>query len=114
MAYDAAGFTKLITYCVQNSVSDVHLREGETPYIRMKGGLKKVNAEVLTFADMKSLCTIMFNNPDVMKGFEDLREYDCSYQFGTLCRVRVNYLKFQKRAALILRIITMVIPDLKK
>lgn len=114
MAYDLDVFTKLMNYCVQNSVSDVHLRETETPYIRMKGGLKKVNAEVLTYADMKSLCSILFNNPEVMKGFDDLREYDCSFQFGTLCRVRVNYLKFQKKAALILRIITMVIPDLKK
>jgi twitching motility protein PilT len=114
MAYSIDTFTKLMNHCVQNSVSDVHLREGEAPYVRVKGSLKKVNAEVLTFEDMRTLCGIMFNNPEIMKGFDDIREYDCSFQFGNLCRVRVNYLKFQKRAALILRIITMVIPDLKK
>ncbi len=114
MAYDTKSFQKILAFCVQKSVSDIHLREGEVPYIRMKGELKKVNSPALTKDDMKVFCSLMFGNSEVMEKFESLKEYDCSYQYGNVCRVRVNYLKFQKRSALILRLITMVIPTLEK
>ncbi len=114
MAYDTKSFQKLLAFCVEKSVSDIHLREGEVPYIRMKGDLKKVNSAPLTKEDMKVFCELMFANPEVMGKYDTLKEYDCSYQYGNICRVRVNYLKFQKRSALILRLITMVIPTLEK
>lgn len=114
MAYDQTIFQKLLLFCVEKSVSDVHLREGEIPYIRLKGGLKKINAEVITAADMKFFCQFMFDNQELMAKFETLKEHDCSYQFGNICRVRVSYLRFQKKSALILRIINMIIPTLKK
>lgn len=114
MAYDKNIFQKLLLFCVDKSVSDIHLREGDAPYIRMRGDLKKISAEVITAADMKLFCEIMFDNAELMKGFDSLREHDCSYQFGNSCRVRVSFLRFQKKSALILRIITMVIPTLQK
>ena len=114
MAFDQNSFQKFMNFCVEKSVSDIHLREGEVPYIRVKGDLKKVNAEPLTAADMKFFCQLMFQNDEVMKNYSNLKEHDCSFQFGNLCRVRVNYLRFQKRSALILRLITMAIPTLEK
>lgn len=114
MAFDKDTFHKLLLYCVEKSVSDIHLREGEVPYLRMKGDLKKINSPHLTNDDMKNLCSIMFQNVEVMKNFSNIKEYDCSYQYENYCRVRVNYLKFQKRSAIILRVITMVIPTLEK
>lgn len=114
MAFDKISFQKFLNFCVERSVSDIHLREGEVPYIRIKGDLKKINAEPLTPEDMKFFCEFMFDNPEVMSKYKTLKEHDCSFQFGNLCRVRVNYLKFQKRSALILRLISMVIPTLEK
>ena len=114
MAFDQNSFHKLLHFCVEKSVSDIHLREGEVPSIRVKGSLKKLSAEPLTAADMKYLSNLMFANEDVMKKYDSIKEHDCSYQFGNLCRVRVNYLRFQKKSALILRIITMVIPTLEQ
>lgn len=114
MAFDKAGFQKLLQFCADKSVSDVHLREGEPPYIRIKGDLRQLAAPALTHQDMKVLCELLFSNPEVMQKFETIKEYDCSFQYENICRVRVNYLKFQKRSALILRLITMVIPTLEK
>jgi twitching motility protein PilT len=114
MAFDKTSFHKLLHFCVEKSVSDIHLREGEVPYIRMKGDLKKITAAPLTPEDMKFFCQLMFGNEDVMKNYDTIKEHDCSYQFENLCRVRVHYLKFQKRSALILRLITMVIPTLEQ
>ncbi len=114
MAYDLAILQKLLNFCVEKSVSDVHLREGEVPYLRMKGDLKKITGEAITAQDMKLFCSILFGNEEIMKKYETLKEHDCSYQFGNLCRVRVSFLKFQKKSALILRIISMVVPTLSK
>lgn len=114
MAFDKNSFHKLLQFCVEKSVSDIHLREGEVPYIRIKGDLKKITAAPLTPDDMKFFCQLMFENDEVMSRYDSIKEHDCSFQFGNLCRVRVNYLKFQKRSALILRLITMVIPTLEQ
>jgi twitching motility protein PilT len=114
MAIDKNSFHKLLHFCVEKSVSDIHLRTGEAPYIRVTGSLKKLNAEIISPEDMKFLCQFMFENDEVMKGYDSLKEYDCSYQFGNLCRIRVSFLKFQKKSALILRLISMVIPTLQK
>jgi twitching motility protein PilT len=114
MAFDKNSFHKLLNFCVEKSVSDVHLREGEIPYLRIKGGLKKISSEVLTPEDMKFFCQLMFDNEGVMAGYSTLKEYDCSYQFGNLCRIRVSFLRFQKKTALILRLISMSIPTLEK
>lgn len=114
MAYDKNSLHKLLHFCVEKSVSDIHIREGEFPYVRMNGGLKKLGAEIITNADMKFFCQFMFENDEVMKGFSTLKEHDCSFQFEKLCRVRVSFLRFQKKTALILRLISMVIPTLKK
>lgn len=114
MAFDKNSFHKLLLFCVQKSVSDLHLREGEIPHLRVKGDLKKISGEPLTPAEMKFFCQLMFDNEEVMKGFDTLKEYDCSYQFENLCRVRVSFLRFQKKTALILRLISMVIPTLEQ
>jgi twitching motility protein PilT len=114
MAFDKNSFHKLLQFCVEKSVSDIHLREGEVPYIRIKGDLKKITAAPLTPEDMKFFCQLMFDNDEVMSNYDALKEHDCSFQFANLCRVRVNYLKFQKKSALILRLITMVIPTLEQ
>jgi twitching motility protein PilT len=114
MAFDQTSFQKFLYFCVERKVSDIHLREGEPPYIRMKGELKKVNAEALTKNDIKVIAQIMFSSADAVKNIEELKEYDCSYQMGNICRVRVNFLRFQKRSAFILRLISMVIPTLEQ
>lgn len=114
MAFDHNSFKKFLHFCVERKVSDIHLREGEVPYIRMKGDLKRVSSDPLTQQDMKVIASLLFSTPEALKKFDELKEYDCSYQMGNICRVRVNYLKFQKRSAFILRLISMVIPTIEQ
>lgn len=114
MAMDKTSFHKLLQFAAERKVSDLHLREGEAPYLRVRGSLKKISAEPLTAEDMKAICQILFQNDEIMETYETIKEYDCSYQFENICRVRVNYLKFQKKSALILRLILMIIPTLEQ
>ncbi len=110
---DKETFHKLLKSATVNGVSDIHLREGEFPYFRMKGGLKKIKASALTKEDMLTICGVIIQDKEILKGIETLKEYDGSYQLGKICRVRVNVLRFQGRLAIIMRVITMQVPTMK-
>lgn len=114
MAYDPKNFIQLLMMAVKNGVSDIHLRAGEKPYFRIKGELKPIKGNPLSEADMRVICQVVIDNKALLKDFNNLKEYDCSYQFKNVCRVRVNYLKFQRRSALIMRVINMQIPTIEK
>jgi twitching motility protein PilT len=113
MAMDKETFHKLLKSATVNGVSDIHLREGEFPYFRMKGGLKKFKASALTKEDMLTICGVIITDKEILKGIDTLKEYDGSYQLGKICRVRVNVLRFQGRLAIIMRVITMQVPTMK-
>ena len=112
MAYDVKGFQQLLALATKNGVSDIHLRTGERPHFRMKGELKAINQPVIDKADMDRICSYVIDDVDTKKNLEELKEYDGSYQLGKICRVRVNILRFQGKLAIIMRVITMVIPTL--
>lgn len=114
MAYDQKQFHQLLVLAVKNSVSDIHLRAGEKPYFRIKGHLKPINSPALTEEDMKLICLLTIPEEEVRAKIDTLKEYDGSYQYGKVCRVRVNILRFQGKLAIIMRVITMQIPTLEQ
>ena len=77
-------FHKFLKLATANGVSDIHLREGEPPFFRMKGGLKKIKADILTKEDMLVICGVIIPDKGVLKGIETLKEYDGSYQYGKI------------------------------
>ena len=105
-------FHKFLKLATANGVSDIHLREGEPPFFRMKGGLKKIKADILTKEDMLVICGVIIPDKGVLKGIETLKEYDGSYQYGKICRVRISLLKFQGRIAIIMRVINIKVPTM--
>lgn len=97
---------------VKNGVSDIHLRAGEKPHFRIGGNLRPIKAPPLSENDMRTICTVVIDNKNLLKDFANFKEYDCSYQYKNICRVRVNYLRFQGKSALIMRVINMQIPTI--
>ena len=114
MAYDPKNFIQLLIMAVKNGVSDIHLRAGERPYFRMGGHLKSIKANPLSENDMRVICSVVIDDKSKLKDFANFKEYDCSYQYKNICRVRVNYLRFQGKSALIMRVINMQIPTIDK
>ena len=70
MAFDHNSFKKFLHFCVERKVSGIHLREGEVPYIRMKGDLKRVSSDPLTQQDMKVIASLLFSTPEALKKFD--------------------------------------------
>ncbi|WP_372656304.1 type IV pilus twitching motility protein PilT [Halobacteriovorax sp.] len=112
MPMSKESFHKLLKLATANGVSDIHLREGENPYFRMKGGLKKIKADPLSKEDMLTICKVIIPDQDILKSIDTLKEYDGSYQLGKICRVRISLLKFQGRIAIIMRVINIKVPTM--
>lgn len=112
MSINKESFHKLLKLATVNGVSDIHLREGENPYFRMKGGLKKIKADSLSKEDMLTICKIIIPDQNILKNINTLKEYDGSYQYGKICRVRISLLRFQGRIAIIMRVINIKVPTM--
>ncbi len=105
-------FVGLVKNAVANGVSDIHLRQDEKPCFRMRGDLVAVKMDPLTDADMRTIFTTIVKDEDVLAlmAKNKLREYDGSYAVPGVCRVRINFMRYQGKSGLILRIIADKIP----
>lgn len=114
MAINQKIFNQLLGLAVKNGVSDIHLRAEERPYFRIKGNLRPIKSDPLTNDDLIAICKIVITEEEILASLDTLKEYDGSYQYGEICRVRVSALRYQGKFAIIMRVITMEIPTLAK
>lgn len=112
MAVTRESFISLVKNAVANEVSDIHLRQDEKPSFRMRGDLVAVKMDPLTEEDMRIIFKLIVKDEDVLEllNRNKLKEYDGSYAIPNLCRVRINFMKYQSKMGLILRIISDKIP----
>jgi twitching motility protein PilT len=112
MAISGETFIALVKNAVANGVSDIHLRQDERPSFRLKGDLVSVKMDPLSEVDMKSICQMIIKDEEVIKKLQagKLKEFDGSFAVPQVCRVRINFMKYQGRLGLILRIIADKIP----
>ncbi len=109
MSFDLKHITALIEVAMQNNASDVHIREDETPALRIRGGLIPVKSNKnLKKEDIKSICEIMFK-PEDLRNFDNLLDLDGVYEIPDMCRVRYNFYRYNGKTAIILRIVNMKI-----
>ena len=67
MPIDQNTFNKLLKSAAANDVSDIHLREGEFPYFRMKGNLKKVKMIISIKEDLLNICKFTITDKEVLQ-----------------------------------------------
>lgn len=113
MAVDKNALLKLLQWAVQNGVSDVHLREGEAPALRIKGDLAAVKAVAYTAADLKDICTIITGEPFDPKGHDLLREIDGSFEVPSVARFRYNIFKHDQKLGVVMRLIPLKVPTIE-
>lgn len=110
MAITKDHFHALLKAAVQNKVSDIHIRTGERPCFRTSGDLVPVKMDPLTYDDLKFISLLLIKDQKAKEGIETLLEFDGSYELPGTCRVRYNFLRYQGKIGLILRIINDKIP----
>jgi len=105
---------ELFNYLRDNKGSDLHLAAGLEPRIRIHGSLEPVAGwPVLTH---EALCDILreIASEDQWKDYEGSGDLDFAYGFEGVARFRANYLRQEKGAAAVFRIIPEDIVPLEK
>lgn len=97
---------------IKHNASDVHLRSGEAPTLRIKGELVAVQAREFSLLDITEICKIIFGNQKIIDQFDELKEFDGSFNIPNLCRLRFNFFRFNQQMGIIFRIIKTNIPDI--
>jgi twitching motility protein PilT len=91
---------------VKNSASDIHLKVGLPPILRIDGKLVPLKVpQPLRPEDVKAMCAQIFASEDQRDRFERNREVDCSYSVPGLGRFRVNVFLQRSTVGIAIRVI---------
>ena len=116
MAISAEGFnidTLLRTAC-ENKASDLHLKVGNYPYLRVDGELRALTQYTrISSEDMLNMAFSMMTNRQKQK-FKENAELDMAYGVAGLGRFRVNVFQQRGNVGMVLRVIPTKIRTLEE
>ena len=102
----------LLEMMITDKASDLHLKVGRKPIVRVDGDLRELNEPVLDKASVDGMVAEMFNARQLSR-YENERELDASYQPAKLPdRFRVNVFVRMGFPGMVLRRIPRTIPSL--
>jgi twitching motility protein PilT len=105
---------KLFRMVMKHEASDLHLKVGQPPMMRMRGDIRRVEMRPLTQEDMERLL-LPHLNARQKKILEEEGGVDFSYVIGAdECRFRVSLFKQRGRLSLVSRRVNTVIPSFKE
>ncbi len=113
MPFTLKHLNSLVQVAISNKASDIHLRGGEAPVLRIRGELVPVQTKDFSEDDMNDIMCILTRDPNFKENFRHKKELDGGYTIADLGRVRFNYFKYSEHIGIILRIINEKIPTLK-
>jgi twitching motility protein PilT len=112
MPFSKKNLSDLVGLAIKHKASDIHIRSGECPCFRIRGGLVPVQTKAFESDDIKDICHIILEGQDVLNDLDKLNDLDGAYEINDLCRLRFNFFRYNNKAALIFRIINSVIPTI--
>jgi twitching motility protein PilT len=103
---------ELLRRAVESRASDVHLKVGSPPSIRIDGVLRRLaDAPPVSSEEIHSVAFGMMSSRQ-KKCFEETSELDLSYSAATLGRFRVNVFQERGEIAMVLRVIPAKVPTI--
>jgi twitching motility protein PilT len=104
---------KLFRMAMKHEASDLHLKVGQPPMMRMRGDIRKTEMRPLTQEDMERLLLTNLG-PKHRKILDDEGGVDFSYVVGAdECRFRVSLFKQRGKLSLVARRVNNFIPSFK-
>jgi twitching motility protein PilT len=102
---------KLFRWVMKEQGSDLHLKVGQPPMMRLRGDIKRSNARALTQEDMERLL-LPGLTPKLRKILDEEGGVDFSYVVGQdECRFRVSLFRQRSRLSLVSRRVNTTIPN---
>jgi twitching motility protein PilT len=107
---------KLFRALVKLEGSDLHLKVGQPPYVRVRGSLRPMNRGPIETAEMNRLCVPLLDERR-RKIFDETGGVDFAHTTdvdGDLWRFRVNFMQQQGYMGMVARRVNRSIPDFAK
>src|SRR5438477_8882198 len=105
---------KLFRMVMKLEASDLHLKVGQPPMVRLRGDIRRTEAPLLTQEDMERLLLPLLS-PRQRKILDEEGGVDFSYVIGNdECRFRVSLFKQRNRLSLVARRVNTSIPTFEK
>jgi twitching motility protein PilT len=103
---------QLLRKAVAAGASDVHLKVGQPPGARVRGGLVYFRLDRLTPEATLAAAALLLRGRDAARNVDTISEVDCSYEVPAVARFRVNIYRQRGSLAIVLRIIPFKIPSI--
>jgi twitching motility protein PilT len=103
-------FNQLLAAAVKNGASDVHLKAGAPPALRINGSLLPVKVPALMPEDTHNIAQFILAGARFGGDVHALRDWDTSYAVNDVGRFRVNVFRQKGNFALVLRAIPFDVP----
>src|SRR5215831_18939016 len=105
---------KLFRMVMKHEASDLHLKVGQPPMMRLRGDIRRMDMRPLTQEDMERLLLSQLS-PKHRKILDEEGGVDFSYVVGQdECRFRVSLFKQRGRLSLVSRRVNTFIPSFKE
>ena len=102
----ALDFEGLCRFAADSGASDIFIKEGASPALKVNSSLLRLNHPPLTKADLEPVVRSMMK-PDQFERFQEHPDHDVSYSIPDIARFRVNIYKTNGAYALVLRVVNL-------
>ena len=105
----------LLRYAVEHSASDIHLKVGSPPVVRVDGALVHVpGTPKLTPAELEKVAMELTEHVPIRRDeLRDKGETDLAFPFRGVGRFRVNIFRQRGSASVVMRLVPNAIPELE-
>ncbi len=111
MAFSKQNLESLVKVAVQHNASDIHIRAFEAPCLRIRGELVPVQTKDFSETDLVDITKILLQERASLTNLDEINELDGGYELPGLCRLRFNYFRFSGKMGIILRIVSIDVPN---
>ena len=112
MPFNLKNLVGLVQVAIQNHASDIHLRMGESPCLRIRGDLVPVQTRPFAKEDIEDICKIIFQNEQTSSQLDKIKELDGGFTIPDTCRLRFNFSTSMTRWVLFCGLYEMLFPPL--
>jgi twitching motility protein PilT len=106
-------FHQLLAKAVAADASDIHLKVGQPPGVRVGGELAFFKVDRLMPEHTEAAARLILGKLGTAEFMENLKEHDTSYSVRGLGRFRVNIYRQRGSASVVLRSIPMQVPTIE-
>ncbi len=103
----------LLHLMIEKRASDLHLKEGRPPMMRIDGKLSPLDMDILSSSDLKEMIYSIMDEKQ-RKKFEEVNEMDLAYNLEGVARYRANVFKQMGKLEIVMRAIPIKIPTIEE